>query len=533
MAVLDPSIALGVRTPQFQSAADTFGKMQALQGGMQRQQLNAAQIKQTELENQKLEAATQEQERTRQAYVEAQGDPDGFEKRAIELGVGPEMLLKIRKGNLDQKNTEAQIKAHDLPVTLQQNDQMLGLFAFARNLPDDQYQQQSEAILAQARKIDPKFELKALPPKADLEVAGLHYSSQSQRLKQADEARKVVEAAQKAAKEGRDIREFDTTLPGKAAAAKLSELTAAGKAPIQPAQQATIDQAARPNTPAEFAAIAADPSKPPQERAAANAALKAMEKHALASRPVTNVFNPPASNGQQGPTTLDQVPEKFKGDVQAITEYRRPMPAMGRNNPYSQELSYWIGKVAPEYDGTQFATRNKTQAAYGAGGKEGQNITSINTAIGHLGSLYEGAEKLDNTAFRGYNTFANWASKQSGKDTVKPFELARIAVSEELGRAFKGGVATQGEVEQWDKAINQADSPQQLRTSIKTITELLASRVHAQEDAYTDSMGRKPRSPFVREKSQKVLDKISGTGGASGPATHRFNPATGKIEAVR
>lgn len=287
-------------------------------------------------------------------------------------------------------------------------------------------------------------------------------------------------------------------------------------------------------TAAGLAVLAGDENADPKDRAAATNALKILEKHSLASRPVTNVFNPPAATGT-GPVTAESVPARMRGQVQAISEYRSPMPAMGRNNPFSQELAYWVHQVNPSYDGTQFQARNKTQSAF-ASGKEAQNITSINTAIGHLGSLYDSAGQLGNTSFRGYNSFGNWLSKQTGKDTVKPFELAHAAVAEELGRAFKGGIATQGEVATWEKAINDADSPQQLRTSIKTITELLASRIHALEDQYESSMGKGPDKSFVREKSQQVLDRIGGGAsapGATGPATHRWNPATRSVEAIK
>lgn len=567
---INPSISLQVRQPEFPSALDTYGKVMGIRQAQQQQQLGAEQLKEQQLQNQQHELDAQDQAKSLQAYQTANGHPEETIDAAIKLGVRPKTIQAMQQHFADYAAKIAKTKADDLPSMKYRDEKILGLHDQAIDMAtkDPQaYAVNYPQLYAAAVQLDPEA-AKHLdpntPPTVDqLKLSRLGYAThtyftglEDEKRKQATEkraealraeqaaqhaaqlpglqAKSVTEQAQLAgqllgaAKNQQDWEAALAKLPAEVRAQHPAEFTpeaaqraasaamTAEQRATQAGQEQDRTQRGKPNTAAELALIASDPSKPQADRDVATAALKVLERHAAASRPVTNVFNPPAGTSQdQGPVTLDKVPEKFRGQVQAITEYRSPMPAMGRNNPFSQELSFWVNKVNPTYDGTQFAARNKTQGAF-ASGKEAASITSFNTAIGHLGSLYDAAEKLGNADFRGYNTFSNWLSKQSGKDTVKPFELAHIAVSEELAKALKGGVAAQGEVARWEKAINDADSPQQLRTAIRTITELLASRINALEDQYKDAMGRPPSSPFIREKSRKVLEKIGG--GAGGGA---------------
>lgn len=235
-----------------------------------------------------------------------------------------------------------------------------------------------------------------------------------------------------------------------------------------------------------------------------------------------------AAAGAARATAAAGNPEETSSVAHAIANYQMPAPTLSRSGQ-NKALMAKVLEINPAYDASTFPTRSKLQAAY-ASGKESQAITSNNTAIGHLGTLYDAAEKLDNSAFRKYNSFSNWLLEQKGSDQVKPFMVARDAVSEELAKALKGGVATGEEVAKWERNINSADSPAQLKAAIRTITELMGSRLHALQDTYEAGMGKPPATPFIRERSQKILEKMAaapaaGSGykqTATGPDGHKL-----------
>lgn len=556
---LNPNISLQVQVPEFLGPADLQAKAANRQSVQQQLQLHQQQSEANQLKIQ-AERNDQEEERKFKEALARNATP------AELLTIAPKAASLHLKGLIDRQKVE--IDNHKQKIALVANS--LGSVKYGPEAERPARYSAWRAGAIQEGLIKPED----APEQYDPAFVDHNFNAAIEADKQADNnqkildhAQKVIDAAPKTAKEWTDLTlsqvstaqsqadldQIRQTLTGLGVPKQVLQMVPAmwSETAMQQVQQraltpeqrqqaadhkATREQQGKPNTAAELAMIVSDPSKPQADRDVAAAALKVLEKHAIAGRPVTNVFNPPPNVGRNGPVTENDVPEKMRGQVKAIAEYRSPMPSMGRNNPFSQELSYWVNQVNPAYDGTQFSTRNKVQAAYSPSGDQGKNIISINTAIGHLGTLYDAAADLKNDSFRGYNSFANWLSRQSGKDTVKPFAIARNAVAEELGRAFKGGVATQGEVQAWEKEINEADSPQQLRTSIKTITELIAGRLAPLEQAYKDSMGHEPNNPIVHEKSRKVLEKISGSGGAKSTdaqATHRFNPATGKVEVIK
>lgn len=230
-------------------------------------------------------------------------------------------------------------------------------------------------------------------------------------------------------------------------------------------------------------------------------------------RPITNnTFTPPAAldKAPPGSVTIDQVPDAVRGRVQQILDYRGDLPASSRNNPTNQAILYWANKIDPTLDASTFPVRKKLEAAYSGGGQQGQAITALNTAILHLGTLDKAVSTLDNAAFQRYNTFANWLNAERGNPQAKPFVAARTAFSEELARALKGGVATEGEVSQWNKILDESDSPAKARTTIRTVLDLVEKRALAQQDYYTQNMGRPPRKPFVSDRAQAVIDGLKG-----------------------
>ncbi len=245
-----------------------------------------------------------------------------------------------------------------------------------------------------------------------------------------------------------------------------------------------------------------------------------------ASAPVTwtteqnTLAQAPVARGGRRDAFVETWPLQDRTLIKAIGNYEYKAPGGTKGALTSPRVSSMIASAKiynPAFSAEEYDNRAAMKKNYLFGGKGAENITSLDTALVHLGGLDEAATKLDNSAFRKYNTFANWLVKESGSPQAKAFQNDRTVVSEELARALKGGVATEAEVKQWEHNIDTADSPAQLRTSTQTIAKIIAGRLGEQSATYERGMGEPPPRPFVSPEAQKVLTRLGGNGTPGAP----------------
>ena len=299
--------------------------------------------------------------------------------------------------------------------------------------------------------------------------------------------------------------------------------TAATTAPTTLTAAFTGQPKDKPNQTADNLQWIAAHDPDPQRRADAKTAIAGILKEKIASRPVTNnTFQVPTGAGgvaTAGRMTIDQVPPEYRDQVQQVLSYRSALPANSKTNKTNQAINYYVSRVgAPDpatgkrgYNAGDFANRNAWMRSVDAGPVM-QSIVAMNTLMAHTGHLWEGAEKLDNSAFQKYNTFANWLQANLGSDQAKPFRIARLGVSEELAKLLKGGVATKDEIEQWMHEIDASDSPAQLKTTVQTLVSMARDRISKLEEQHQFVMDEPPSQPFIRPAAQQVYDRIMGTG---------------------
>jgi hypothetical protein len=278
-------------------------------------------------------------------------------------------------------------------------------------------------------------------------------------------------------------------------------------------------------TDAQLAFEATDPSLSPQARAAE--ATKRLDESRRNSRPVNNnIFQAPGANtpgGGAGKAKIEDVPANVRDEVAQVLNYAKPLPANSRMNPRNQAINYWVSRVgAPDpatgdegYKAGSFANRNAWMRSEGSGDIS-KSIIAGNTLIAHAGTLYDSIDKLDNSSFKRYNSFANWLKAEGGSPQFAPFRAARLGVSQELSKLLKGGVATEGEVAGWEKELDNAGSPQALKTTVQTILHMAHDRTTSIEEQHQRVMGSPVTQPFITPRAQAVYDRINGTGGGGG-----------------
>jgi len=228
-----------------------------------------------------------------------------------------------------------------------------------------------------------------------------------------------------------------------------------------------------------------------------------------------------------------------KNRVQAIIEGREPYPAMSRARD-AQMIRDAVHAADPQFDAVNYNARLKARQSF-TSGKDRDNLKSFNTTIGHLEELDKAVGDLHNSNFPAWNKYvANPVAEQFDpkyQASLKRFQAARTAVSDELTRAFRGSGGNVHDIIQWENAINSADSPEALRSAIRTAANLLESRISSVGDSYNAAMGttKDPLellTPHAREAFEQLKAGARGgaaPAGALKPGAYRYDPETGRL----
>ncbi len=219
-----------------------------------------------------------------------------------------------------------------------------------------------------------------------------------------------------------------------------------------------------------------------------------------------------------GDDYLKTLPNDQQTMVKALAGGRMSFPSgYALRSPYWQKMVQAVSQYDPSFDAVNYNSRAKTRADF-TSGKSAQNITSFNTAIGHLGSLADAADKLGNSWSPTYNTVANWVEGAKGDPRVNNFNISKKAVTDELTRAFRGTGGSQAEVEAWEKTLDAANSPAQIKGAITQAVDLLHSRIDAVGEQYQKGMGTTADPvTLLSPEARKTLKRLEG-GASSSPA---------------
>lgn len=206
-----------------------------------------------------------------------------------------------------------------------------------------------------------------------------------------------------------------------------------------------------------------------------------------------------------------------------------------------QKITMLAAEIDPNFDFTQMPTRQKVRNDFAPNGTMGKALTSLNTVIGHLDTMGEAANKLNNKALVKYNSLGNYISKNIGNPEVTNFNAARNLVIGELGKIAQGtGVVTNEERTMFQKDLENSNSIEQINGVVNTYMDLIKSRTDAIKGNWTQTFPMtQPPIPFINEKAKAKLikhgyDPISlekkeegqqGSGGATPQVGQSYNGA--------
>jgi len=177
----------------------------------------------------------------------------------------------------------------------------------------------------------------------------------------------------------------------------------------------------------------------------------------------------------------------------------------GRYAPVSADVSTPVIKqTLKEYASTKPGTAGGTTVA-------------VNTAMAHLGLLYDLIGALGNSNVKAFNSLEQTWKTQTGNPIGASFDEVKQAVSGELTKVT--GSLSQGEQEAIKGPLDKANSPQSLRGAVRSAVQIMDGKISALHQHYVDIMHEEPDAPLIYPEAQKVRDRLLGGnqgGGNSG-----------------
>lgn len=223
---------------------------------------------------------------------------------------------------------------------------------------------------------------------------------------------------------------------------------------------------------------------------------------------------PGSTTGEEFLKTLNP---NMAGVVRAIGEGREAPPTASSRSPQAQAILQAVNRAYPGYDAAQFPTYAATRRAF-TSGTTGQAINSFNTALQHLNRLEQHIP--DNTYFSTVNAAENAltpSGSQRGRQ-LAAYDADATAVSNEVSKAYKGGVITKEEFDHMSKLLNRNAAPANLRANIQEFRGLLQGKLASYQQQWESAMPPGAVSP---------LSTIMGGAGAASGGGVSGAPAAG------
>lgn len=230
-----------------------------------------------------------------------------------------------------------------------------------------------------------------------------------------------------------------------------------------------------------------------------------------------------------GAAYLKTLPPDRAAIVQAIASgHMDQLKGFSLKSPEGQQIMSQVFQYNPQADVADAPARTAARKAF-TSGKYGQNITSFNTALDHLGVLNDAVTDLGNVqspiplTTQTANSWRNWARDKSGDPSVSNFNATVPMNLDELVRAFRGTGGNEADIARLENAFNSSQSPAQQRGVLQQWAKLLAGRINEIQHSYNTAMGTTAEtvpgiSPDAQARLQAFLSKDYLAGGAAGPA---------------
>lgn len=223
-----------------------------------------------------------------------------------------------------------------------------------------------------------------------------------------------------------------------------------------------------------------------------------------------NSVIPEESSNLTGDDYLKTLPVGMQNTVKGIVEGRIPITSFSIRNNQRDAMLQRAMQYDPTFEAGKAPARMAVQKDF-TSGVAARNVTAINTAIRHLGTLNDLGEALKNGDIRVVNAAVNRVATELGMPEVSNFEQAQSAVGNELMRVFRQVGAHAQETKDWEAKFPAKASPEQLKGAVKTAVELLDGRIKALDEQWMRGMDTDKGYPnLLTPTARDILARVGG-----------------------
>ena len=220
--------------------------------------------------------------------------------------------------------------------------------------------------------------------------------------------------------------------------------------------------------------------------------------------------------GLRGEDLLAAMPATIAAQIAAMLDHRAAPPTRG--TAHSDQMMQLAQLVDPTYDAQQYRTKQGIETAFTAG-RPAAVLKSLNVVQDHLGVFKDTAAELGNNQTQFINAMGNKIAQWTGKAAPTNFEAVKIILADELAKSILGSAGALGDRKGMQDAINQVNSPEQLKGVVDKWQGLIAGQVKGLADQYKSGGGNSPEvlKLFGRAKEATAVRPAAPVAAAAPP----------------
>lgn len=222
--------------------------------------------------------------------------------------------------------------------------------------------------------------------------------------------------------------------------------------------------------------------------------------------------DPLGNTDLSGKDYLATLPKEQANTVQLMVEGKIPPPtSFAMSKPYWQNMISAAKNYDPTFDATAWSGRVAGTRDF-ASGKSSEMVRSANQTLHHVGSLLDSMDNLKNGQYPILNSIGNTVAEARGSGAQGAFRTNAHAVAEELSKVFKGNNLSDAEIRSWEQNLHENMSPEQQRTQVAKLNELLQGSLHALDEKRTASIGpiaAEKAGPIIKPEGMRVIERIN------------------------
>lgn len=215
---------------------------------------------------------------------------------------------------------------------------------------------------------------------------------------------------------------------------------------------------------------------------------------------------------QRNDAYLSQLDPAYAAQVKAYADGRMQFPAgFALKSPYFQGMLRDVGTYDPTFDAVNYNARSKTRSSFTAG-QDANNVTAINTALQHAGTVSDAFDQLGNTSMPAVNYFKNKLAGAFGSSAPSNAAEAVSALAAEARKVFAttGGGSLQ-ELKDWEQNFPKNGSPEQQKGALKEFVGLMDGRLDALASKYNQGMGTSEQGiDLINPPARAAYMKLTG-----------------------